>query len=118
MINYSLVVRNVENAGQFESLSAALEEFDLERYVFDTGAYFSKEKEAIFSTWEEQNWLEHHGLMIIISEKFPKMTFELTMQENDCFDKYYYKDGEFERCMGEVIYERPKKIEWDALLAF
>ena len=118
MTNYSLVVRNVKNMEQYELLSSAIEEFDLEKYVFDTGAYFSKEKEAIFSTWEEQSWPSHHGQMIIISEKFPKMTFELTMQEGDCFSKTYYKDGSFENCIGEVIFEQPKKIEWDKLLAF
>ena len=118
MINYSLAVRNVKNLDQYQLLSDALEELDLERYVFDDGAFFSKEKEAIFSTWEEQNWSNHHSQMIILSEKFPKMTFELTMQERDCFNRIYYKDGSFENCIGEVLFERPKKIEWDALLAF
>ena len=118
MRNYSLVVRNVRCHSQYLLLSSAIEEFDLEKYVFDTGAYFSKENEAIFSTWEEQNWTNYHSQMIILSERFPKMTFELTVQDGDCFSRTYYKDGTFEVCIGEVIYERPKEIEWDKLLTF
>ena len=118
MMNYSLVVRNVRNLEQFHKLDESLEEFDLYRYVFDTGAYYQKEKEAIFSTWEEQEWENYNGQMIILSEKYPKMTFELTVQIQDTFRKIYYKDGATEICIGEVIFEKPKKIEWDALLAF
>ncbi len=118
MTNYSLVVRNVKNLEDFESLDAALEEFDLYRYVFDTGAYYHKEKEAIFSCWEAQEWQKYDGQMIVLSEKFPKMTFELTCQCGDSFWRVYYKDGAKEQCSGDVVFEKPRKIAWDALLAF
>jgi len=118
MKNYSLVVRNVKNLGKFHNLSDALEEFDLYRYVFDTGAYYSKEHEAVFCSWEQQEWTAYEGHMIILSEKFPQMVFELTCQENDVFWKEYFKDGKTETCYGEVIFESPKTIEWDSLLAF
>lgn len=117
-MNYSLTVRNVKNHDKFEDLYAALSEFDLVRYVFDTGAYFKKEKEAIFTSWEEQEWKSHDGQMIILSEKFPEMTFELTTQLADAFWKTYYKDGMTETCIGDIVYEAPKKIKWDTLLAF
>lgn len=118
MRNYSLIIRNVKNVEQFQRLSEGLEEFDLQRYVFDTGTYFKKEKEAVFSCWEPQEWKNYRGQMIILSEKYPKMTFELTCQEEDVFWREYFKDGGTEQCIGEVVFEKPKRIEWDTLLAF
>jgi len=118
MMNYSLTVRNVANINDFQVLSERLEEFDLTRYVFDTGAYFKKQKEAIFKTWEEQEWQNYNDCMIMLSEKLPEMTFELTVQMGEQFWKIYYKDGIAETCFGTVIFETPKKIAWDSLLVF
>lgn len=118
MRNYSLVVRNVKTLEEFQALSDTLDEFDLKRYVFDSGGYYQKDKEAIFNCWEAQEWKMHHGQMIILSEKYPKMTFELTCQQEDAFVRIYYKDGDAETCYGEVIFEKPRKIKWDTLLAF
>lgn len=118
MNNFSLVVRNIKNLNEFQKLSDSVKELDLERYVFDVGAYYSKEKEAIFSCWESQEWREYNGQMIVLSEKHPKMTFELTIQHEDTFWRIYYKDGSTETCNGEVIFEQPVKIKWDELLAF
>ena len=118
MKNYSLAVRGVENVDEFQRLSDSIDEFDLTRYVFDTGAFFQKEHEAIFSTWEAQEWCSHEGQMLILSEKYPKLTFELTCQEEDNFWRVYYKDGQTEECVGCVVFEQPKNIQWDSLLAF
>ena len=48
--------------------------------------------------------------MIILSEAFPKLTFELTCQEMETFWREYYKDGDYEECVGEVIFEHPRRI--------
>jgi len=118
MKNYSLVVRNVKNLEEFQKLSDSIEELDLYRYVFDTGAYYKKEKEAIFCCWEQQEWRNYEGQMIILSEKYPKMTFELTCEEQQTFWRIYFKDGTTETCIGSVVFEKPKKIEWDSLSVF
>lgn len=118
MTNYSLVVRNIEDYNEFQKLTDGLKEFDLCHYVFGDGEYFIKEKEAIFCAWEEQKWNSYNGQMIILSEKYPKMTFELTCNEGLDFWRVYYKDGKAETCVGDVVFERPQNIVWDALLAF
>lgn len=118
MINFSLVVRNVKDYQDFEKLHSVLSEYDLINYVFDEGAYFEKEKEAIFVSWEEENWEAYNGQMITISEKLKKMTFELTCQYENQFWRVYYKDGQTETCAGDVVFERPRKISWDSLLVF
>ena len=56
--------------------------------------------------------------MTIISEKYPNMIFELTCQEEDTFWREYYQDGQKEICFGEVIFEKPRKLDWDKLLVF
>jgi len=112
MINYSLTVQNVKNQGKFDSLFSTIKEFDLYRYVFDEGTYFEKEKEAVFKSWEAQGWERHKGTMIIISEKYPEMIFELTCHDEDNFWRLYLKDGATEFCLGEVIFERPRKFAW------
>lgn len=118
MTSFSLRVRNVKNRDQFSALFESIEELDLNRYVFDTGAYYNDQKEAIFKCWEAQEWKSYNEQMIILSEKYPKLTFELTCQNEDAFWRIYYKDGINEQCNGEVLFERPIKIEWEALSAF
>ena len=117
-MNYSLVVRNVKNIDLYHQLSRLLEAMDLIKYVFNSGSYDIKTKEAIFDSWEEQKWDSFFGQMVNLSEMLPKMTFELTMQDGDSFSRMYFKDGISETCYGEVIYEAPKKIKWDSLVIF
>jgi len=114
MRNYTLIVHDVKDKDQSEMLSATLKEMDLIYYVFDDVAYFAGNHEALFDSWEEQSWDSFNGQMIILSEKFSKMVFELTVQTYDRFMKIYYKNGESETCIGEVIYETPKKIKMAA----
>ena len=118
MTSYTLAVRGVKNLSEYQDLSESTEEFDLQKYVFDTGAYYEKEHEAIFSSWEPQEWRSHDSHMTIISEKYPNMIFELTCQEEDTFWREYYQDGQKETCFGEVIFEKPRKLDWDKLLVF
>lgn len=118
MTNYSLEVRNVKDLNEYKNLSESIEEFDLYRYVFDTGAYYKKYKEAVFKCWEAQKWEHYEGQMIILSEKYPQMTFELTCQQNERFWRIYFKDGATELCIGEVTFETPRKIAWDDLDCF
>ena len=112
MNSYSLTVRNVKDYAAYSGLLETIKEFDLVRYVFDEGCYFSKENEAMFCTWEPQNWERYNGQMIIISEKHPHMIFELTVQHEDTFWRTYYEDGQTETCIGEVVFESPQKIKW------
>ncbi len=112
MNGYSLVVQNVKTYKEFEKLSDSLEKFDLIKYVFDAGTYFKKENEAMFCSWEEQKWEGYNGQMIIISEMFPQMIFELTVRCAEIFWRVYYQDGKTEICMGGVVYERPRETLW------
>ena len=118
MKHFALTVRNVKNVNEFQALTERIEAYDLARYVFDTGSFYPKTKEATFSTWEEQEWSSYNGCMLRLSEELPRMTFELTVWTLDTFWKVYYKDGITEVCTGTVIYEAPKRIAWDSLVAF
>ena len=113
MTNFSLEVQNVKSEKEFKELFETLNEFDLYRYVFDTGSYYKNDKEAVFKSWEEQKWEHYEGQMIIISEKFPNMTFELTCRDCERFWRIYFKDGITELCIGDVIFERPNQIKWN-----
>jgi len=118
MTNYSLAIRNVKSIDQYQQLCRILEAMDLINYVFEKGNYYQNSKEATFGCCEEQNWESCFGQMINISEMFPQMIFELTMQQEDNFSRVYFKDGSSETCYGEVIYEAPKKIAWESLVVF
>jgi len=117
MMNYSLVVRNVKSIEEYQHLHRILEAMDLINYVFEKGEYYPS-KEAVFNSCEEQNWNSFLGDMINISELFSEMVFELTIQAGKTFSRMYFKDGVSETCYGEVIYEAPKKIEWNSLVVF
>ena len=108
MRKFSLVVHNVENQKRFEELTAAAEEMDLIHYVFDDGVYYEKDQEALFASWDEMNWSSSDGCMILWSEAYPDLLFELTVQDGDIFRKIYFKDGMTEVCVGEVVYESPR----------
>lgn len=114
----SLMVRNVQSEKTFDELYAKLTEYDLIRYVFDEGSYDSKRKEAYFSSWEEQHWRYYSADMQIIAESFPSLVFELTCQSGNEYWRVYYQDMSNEVCSGEVIYQAPEKIKWDALAPF
>ena len=121
MINYSLCVRNVKNFKEYVDLSDTLKEYDLINYVFEDGFYCESAKEAVFKCWEEQMWSRSKGQMIIISEKYPHMVFELTCTVADeQYNSYklYFKDGQDECCPGDIIYAAPVKIPWDSLIDF
>ena len=118
MTNFSLEVRNVKNQNKYDKLCEAIKEFDLYKYVFDESCYSESSKEAYFSSYEPQTWNSCTGHMIILSEKFPEMIFELTCEQNGTFWREYYKDGEFEICYGEIIFERPRKFKWEELAPF
>lgn len=121
MINYSLCVRNVKNFKEYVDLSDTLKEYDLINYVFEDGFYCESAKEAVYKCWEEQMWSRSKGQMIIISEKYPHMVFELTctVADEHCNSyKLYFKDGQDECCPGDIIYAAPVKIPWDSLIDF
>lgn len=118
---YSLAVRNVRTFKEYVDLSDTLKEYDLINYVFEDGFYYKKAKEAIFKCWDEQAWSRHKGQMIIISEKYPHMAFELTCTtaEEQCNSyRLYFMDGLNECCPGDIVYAAPKHIPWDSLISF
>ena len=103
---------------EFQQLNTYLEEKDFLMYVFCAGDYSSEHKAAFYDSWEPQKWNHGNGEMVILSERFPHMTFQLTCCEDGKHWQVYYKDGINEVCVGDVIYEQPKKIHWDSLLVF
>ena len=118
MTRFILDVRNVKTQDAYDTLCKKIEEFDLFKYVFDESCYFENYKEAYFSDWEPQAWRNCDSQMIILSENFPEMTFELTCEQDGTFWREYYKDGDCEQCFGEIIFERPRRIKWEELVPF
>jgi len=121
MINFSLCVRNVKSFKEYYQLSETLKEYDLIKYVFEDGVYLDAGKEAVFRSWEPQTWAANEGQLIIISEKYPHMSFELTCTSAEGeLNSYrmYFKDGQTEFCCGDIVYEAPRKIPWEDLVVF
>lgn len=117
---YSLNVRNIRTEEQFKNLEKTLKMYDLIRYVFETGFYDPKHNEAEFQCYEEQKWIDHERDMEEIAEKFPDMYFRLNGIGQDIGDYWceYYHNNQSENCIGEIVYEQPRKIEWDKELVF
>ena len=117
---FELTVRNIESLRQFEELTEILEDRELLLYAFNPGVYYLDDKEASFATYDEVEWKDYPAEMVMISEKFPRMYFELEGCGQDVGDfwKAYFHDGECEMCRGEIVYEQPKKMQWDKLLSF
>ena len=118
--DYSLVVRGIKNEKKFEELQEELENKELILYAFQNGAYDVKNHEAYFPSYEDTTWRDHSKTMVMISEKFPKMTFELECVGNNYtrFWKEYYHDGVVETCDGDVVYAQPKRVQWNDLIQF
>jgi hypothetical protein len=119
-IEYRLMVLKVKNEEQFHKLEEELKRRDILRYALDSGSYSKERKEAEFLPSEACSWLRHAEDMVMISEKFPNMTFELECI-GEVFGNYwkeYYHDGQTEYCRGEVVYEQPKKVQWTELMKF
>ena len=117
---FILEVRNIKNEKEYNKLLEYLTEKDLMGYAFEKGAYIDFTHEAVFCPFEEVEWKDHAAVMVVMSEKFPKMTFELTGDGQSYGDlwKEYYHDGKVECCSGDIIYEQPKKIQWNELVNF
>ena len=117
---YFMEVRNIKNEDQYAELVKFMREKDLFGYVFEEGKYIDCTHEAMFGSFEEVRWAERPIVMIMISEKFPNMTFEITGDGESYGDlwKEYYHEGEIECCSGEIIYEQPRKIQWNELVIF
>lgn len=127
---YTLEVRKIKNEEQFQELVEELKAHDLIGYAFDEGHFpaipytnlreRNKSHEALFYPYDEAKWYDHSAVMIMISEKFPNMYFELSGVGEDFGDfwKEYYHDGEVEECAGEIVYAQPKRIQWDKLMRF
>ena len=118
---YALTARCLENKSQYKELVEELEKRDLVRYAFDDGIYSDRHnyKEAKFYPYEAVGWGDHAKDMVMLSEKFSNVYFELSGDGEDFGDfwKEYYHDGECEFCRGEIVYEQPRKVQWDKLLS-
>ena len=116
--DYTLTVRKVKNEKAFESLKAVLRKYDIINYALDEGEFEQEHNEAVFYPFEETTWYRHSEDMVMISERFPKMYFELSGIGEAAGDywKEYYHDGDIEMCRGEVVYEQPKKVQWQDLI--
>lgn len=120
MTQYSLNVRKVRNEQEFDILVNELTRREIIRYALDNGFYYPHMKEASFGSYDPVRWNNHVQDMVMISEQFPAMYFELEGAGEPIGDfwKEYYHDGEVEYCRGEIVYEQPKKVQWTELVAF
>ena len=116
--DHTLIVRKIKNEEQFEELNTYLKEKELINYAFCDGDYDPNHQEAIFYTYDSVKWYDHSEAMVDVAEKFPKMYFELegAGEEFGDFWKEYYHDMDIEYCRGEIVYEQPKKVQWQDLL--
>ena len=76
------------------------------------GAQFSFDDDG--ETEESTKWYDHDKDMIEFSTKHPEALFELTGdgEESPDFWRTYYKNGKYQTCKGEIVYEKfdPKKL--------
>ena len=117
---HTLIARKVSSQYQFEKLTKRLKEMELIGYAFNDGTYDSHMHEAVFHTYGECKWYSHAEDMVAIAESFPNIYFELEGigEEFGDFWKEYYHDMDIECCHGEIVYERPKKVQWTELVPF
>ena len=117
---FKLSVRNVRSEERFNELVQTLKDKEIISYALCEGTYYSNSKEALFEPFEETRWYEHTDHMISIAEKFPEMYFELEGhgEEDGDFWRMYFHDMDIETCLGEVVFEQPRSIDWNALLVF
>ena len=117
---HTLTARCIKNKDQFEQLCQELKRRDLIGYASETGLYAEKSREAIFYPYDSAKWYDHSVDMLHIAEKFPNMYFELEGSGEDFGDfwREYYHDMDIECCRGDVIFEQPKKIQWNQLIKF
>ena len=117
---HSLTVRNVKSKEEFDELSEFLKEKELIGYAFSEGTYVPNYKEAEFLCFDSVKWYDHSACMVQVAEKFPTMYFELegVGEEFGDFWKEYYHDMDIEECRGEIVYEQPKKVQWNDLIRF
>ena len=117
---HTLNVRKIKDKSQYEQLYEELKKRDLIGYAFDSGSYSENNHEATFYTYDSVKWYDHAVDMLHIAEKFPNMYFELegSGEEFGDFWREYYHDMDIECCRGEIIFEQPKKIQWNDLIKF
>lgn len=118
--DHNLTVRKIKSEERFKELLDYMKSKDLIHYAFDDGRYNEKRHEAEFLCYDSVKWYNHTVDMLHIAEKFPEMYFELEGNGEDFGDfwKEYYHDMDIEYCRGEIVYEQPKKVQWQQLIAF
>lgn len=116
--DYKLIVRKIKDKEQFMSLDDEIHKRDLIGYAFDSGSYDECHHEACYYPFEGVTWYEHAKDMVHIAEKFPNMFFELegTGEDFGDFWKEYYHDMDIEYCRGDIVYEEPKRVQWNDLI--
>lgn len=117
---YNLTVRRVKNKERFNELQNTLKSKEIIGYALYEGDYDEHHKEATFSCYDSVKWYTHSEDMVYIAEKYPEMYFELdgSGEEFGDFWKEYYHDMDIEQCHGEIVYEQPKKVQWNELIPF
>ena len=115
---HSLTALNVRDEEQFNEITEEMKKRDLIGYAFVHGCYAGHE--AFFDPYDFVKWYNHRSDMIAIAEKFPNVYFELEGwgEDHGDFWREYYHDMESESCYGEVVFERPRKIQWDKAMVF
>lgn len=117
---YTLSVKKIENIDRFKLLEKELEDRDLIKYAFLGGVYHENEHEAVFYSYDSVKWYDHPTDMVHVAEKFPEMYFMLegNGEEFGDFWREYYHDMDVEYCRGDIVFEQPKKIQWNELMKF
>ena len=120
MTEHNLSARNIKDMNQFLELNDELKNREIIGYALEDGVYDKYGKTAEFNCFEPCKWYKHSEDMVMIAEKFPNIYFELEGNGESFGDfwREYYHDMDVERCNGEIVYEQPKKIQWNKLLRF
>ena len=118
--DYYLTARKVLTEERFHKLVEELKTRNIVGYALDEGWYRAKDQQAEFTCCDMVKWYDHAEDMIMVSEKFPEMTFELEGhgEEFGDFWREYYHDGECEECRGDLVFEQPRKVQWTELIRF
>lgn len=114
---YSLEVRGKRiDPNIAANLASAIRADEYMSAIFDRDYYLSSDQKSIsFYSNDVFKWYDHDTTLMMLSTKFPDLTFCLhgEGEENGDLWNTYYKNGKTEHCPGRIEYEEPQCIEWN-----
>lgn len=111
---FSLYVQGMKSEKDYNDVLQWLKDQDIMDYALYEDGYIPVSAVQYYSCAEPVNWFSSNEDMIELSKAFPEFTFRLDGdgEASDDMWTHYYKNGEDELCMVQMIYPPPTKIKW------